>query len=203
MRWRCVGGFEFFSYVLGSLYGFGEHKPGRTDLWKEFQAVRGAQIEQQKIRDLAACLDAAMERKVSMPQPADEDIPTFVALGRRITEEDESATKKAMLGIVLGNVEEDGVSLVGVTPGGGAQAAGMAAGDKITVIAGMRLYVGGKSPPPTLKDVMHTVEPGEGVLVEYVRDGDGRASRAEVVNQAHREHVMPSRKRWSISKISA
>jgi len=32
-------GFEFFGYSLGSLYGFGAHKPGRTNLWKEFEAV--------------------------------------------------------------------------------------------------------------------------------------------------------------------
>jgi hypothetical protein len=38
--------------------------------------------------ELRPYLEAAMERKVSMPMPADEEIPTFVALGRRITEED-------------------------------------------------------------------------------------------------------------------
>ena len=29
-------GFEFFGFALGSLYGFGEHKPGRTNLWENF-----------------------------------------------------------------------------------------------------------------------------------------------------------------------
>lgn len=37
-------GFEFFGYALGSLYGFGEHKPGRTDLWKNFQKARSAKL---------------------------------------------------------------------------------------------------------------------------------------------------------------
>ena len=41
---RGLEGFEFFGYALGSLYGFGEHKPGRTDLWKEFQEVRMPQV---------------------------------------------------------------------------------------------------------------------------------------------------------------
>jgi alkanesulfonate monooxygenase SsuD/methylene tetrahydromethanopterin reductase-like flavin-dependent oxidoreductase (luciferase family) len=36
---RGLKGFEFFGYALGSLYGFGAHKPGRTDLWKEFEAI--------------------------------------------------------------------------------------------------------------------------------------------------------------------
>jgi len=160
---RGLEGFEFFGYALGSLYGFGEHKPGRTNLWEEFQRVRGAQIQQdmanvgsaltaarggigtpadlrahlkkfeacgvdqvtfiqqagmnrhadicesleifaaevmpefkereaereeRKLRELAPYIDAALERKVRMKMPADEDIPTFVALGRRITEED-------------------------------------------------------------------------------------------------------------------
>ena len=38
-------GFEFFGYALGSLYGFGEHKPGRTDLWQNFQAARSEKLE--------------------------------------------------------------------------------------------------------------------------------------------------------------
>jgi alkanesulfonate monooxygenase SsuD/methylene tetrahydromethanopterin reductase-like flavin-dependent oxidoreductase (luciferase family) len=36
---RGLKGFEFFGYALGSLYGFGAHKPGRTNLWQEFQTV--------------------------------------------------------------------------------------------------------------------------------------------------------------------
>jgi len=161
---RGLLGFEFFGYALGSLYGFGEHKPGRTDLWQEFNRVRVPQIEsevsdlnnaltaarggigtpddlrehlrkfetcgvdqvtfiqqagmnrhehicesleifaaevmgefkereaereEKKMKELAPYLDAAMARKIGMPTPADEDIPTFQALGRKITEEDE------------------------------------------------------------------------------------------------------------------
>ncbi len=36
---RGLKGFEFFGYALGSLYGFGAHKPGRTNLWQEFENV--------------------------------------------------------------------------------------------------------------------------------------------------------------------
>jgi len=159
---RGLEGFEFFSYALGSLYGFGEHKPGRTDLWGEFQSVRKPQLEQEvsdftqaltaarggigtpddlrvhlkkfescgvdqvtfiqqagmnrhehiceslelfaaevmpefrareaeresrKNEELAPYIEAALARKVGMRKPADEDIPTYMALGRRITEE--------------------------------------------------------------------------------------------------------------------
>ena len=159
---RGLEGFEFFGYALGSLYGFGEHKPGRTDLWEEFQRVRKPQLaaetgdmttaltaarggigtpadlrahlhkfeacgvdqvtfiqqagmnthahiceslelfaaevmgefkereaerEHRKQQQLAPYIEAALERKVKMKMPRDEDIPTFMALGRRITEE--------------------------------------------------------------------------------------------------------------------
>jgi len=36
-------GFEFFRYALANLYILGEHTPGRTDIWQEFQKVRSAQ----------------------------------------------------------------------------------------------------------------------------------------------------------------
>lgn len=37
---RGEDGFRFFSYGLGHHYIFGEHKPGRTDIWKNFEAVK-------------------------------------------------------------------------------------------------------------------------------------------------------------------
>jgi alkanesulfonate monooxygenase SsuD/methylene tetrahydromethanopterin reductase-like flavin-dependent oxidoreductase (luciferase family) len=159
---RGLEGFEFFGFALGSLYGFGEHKPGRTNLWEEFQRLRGpalqaematiataltaarggigtpadlrahlakfeacgvdqvtfiqqagmnqhahiceslelfaaevmpefkareAEREARKAKELAPWIEAALERKVKMQVPADAEIPTFPALGRRITEE--------------------------------------------------------------------------------------------------------------------
>jgi alkanesulfonate monooxygenase SsuD/methylene tetrahydromethanopterin reductase-like flavin-dependent oxidoreductase (luciferase family) len=37
---RGLDGFKFFGYALGHHYIFGEHKPGRTDIWKSFDAVK-------------------------------------------------------------------------------------------------------------------------------------------------------------------
>ena len=37
---RGLDGFKFFGYALGHHYIFGEQKPGRTDIWKNFQAVK-------------------------------------------------------------------------------------------------------------------------------------------------------------------
>jgi alkanesulfonate monooxygenase SsuD/methylene tetrahydromethanopterin reductase-like flavin-dependent oxidoreductase (luciferase family) len=39
-RKRGLDGFKFFGYALGHHYIFGEHKPGRTDIWKAFEAVK-------------------------------------------------------------------------------------------------------------------------------------------------------------------
>ncbi len=37
---RGTEGFRFFQFALGHFYAFGKHKPGRTDIWKRFEAVR-------------------------------------------------------------------------------------------------------------------------------------------------------------------
>ena len=41
-RRRGEDGFRFFGYGLGHHYIFGSHKPGRTDIWKRFEAARGS-----------------------------------------------------------------------------------------------------------------------------------------------------------------
>jgi alkanesulfonate monooxygenase SsuD/methylene tetrahydromethanopterin reductase-like flavin-dependent oxidoreductase (luciferase family) len=43
---RGMDGFRFFGYGLGHHYIFGEHKPGRTDIWANFEAARGALPEE-------------------------------------------------------------------------------------------------------------------------------------------------------------
>jgi alkanesulfonate monooxygenase SsuD/methylene tetrahydromethanopterin reductase-like flavin-dependent oxidoreductase (luciferase family) len=41
-RRRGVEGFKFFGYALGHHYIFGEHKPGRTDIWQRFEAAKNS-----------------------------------------------------------------------------------------------------------------------------------------------------------------
>ena len=163
-------GFEFFGYALGSLYGFGIHKPGRTNLWENFQQAQAAkqsldstdynnalsgsaggigtpddlrahlgkfaevgvdqvtfiqqagrnkhedichslelfadqvmpefkadeaEREAKKAAELAPYIEAALARKQRMATLADNDIPTFEALGRKITEES-AATEESI-----------------------------------------------------------------------------------------------------------
>ena len=55
---RGLEGFEFFSYALGFLYGFGIHKPGRTDIFKEFREVREKQLQEMPL-DMTESLTGA------------------------------------------------------------------------------------------------------------------------------------------------
>jgi alkanesulfonate monooxygenase SsuD/methylene tetrahydromethanopterin reductase-like flavin-dependent oxidoreductase (luciferase family) len=149
---RGEDGFRFFGYALAHHYIFGEHKPGRTDIWANFErsrhalppagANRGIGTPEDLRRHLAAFEDAgvdqvafiqqggrnkhehicealelfarevmpefrareearrrrkaealapyvekAMARKARMRELADDEIPTFVALGRQIAEQ--------------------------------------------------------------------------------------------------------------------
>jgi len=37
---RGTDGFRFFQFALGHFYGFGKHRPGRTNIWERYTAVR-------------------------------------------------------------------------------------------------------------------------------------------------------------------
>ncbi len=39
-RRRGAEGFQFFGYSLGHYYVYGQHKPGRTDVWQRFETAR-------------------------------------------------------------------------------------------------------------------------------------------------------------------
>ena len=151
-RRRGLDGFRFFGYGLGHHYIFGEHRPGRTNIWERYEQARDqmssrmsggigtpeqlsahlakfasqgvdqvifiqqggrnrhdhicqslelfadqvmprfhaqeAEREAAKAKQLAPYIEAALARKQWM-RPLDEDeIPTIVALGRQIAQQD-------------------------------------------------------------------------------------------------------------------
>ena len=97
-------------------------------------------------------------------------------------------SKRAMLGILLGDGPmRGGVEMVGVTPGGGAEQAGLQAGDKIVRIADIDLGEVDK-PGRELSRFMKQVTPGESVAVVYERDGE--EVDAVIVTQAQSSHIM-------------
>ena len=80
----------------------------------------------------------------------------------------------AMLGI---NIEDakgraDGVEVLGVSPGGPAEQAGLKAGDILVAMNGQLLKAAdGRSPAAQLVESMRGVEPGQTVNLDYLRNG--------------------------------
>lgn len=94
---------------------------------------------------------------------------------------------RAMLGVMLGEEDEKGpvagVKIVGVTPGGGGEQAGLQTGDVITAINGDSFSADNSARArELLLGFMKDVEVGQELKVEYLRDG--KASTVKVVPQA-------------------
>lgn len=93
--------------------------------------------------------------------------------------------RSAMLGINIGDSQsrEDGVEVMGVSPGGAAERAGLRTGDVIVAVNGKALRKSGdRSPSQELVAFMRGVHPGEVVRVEYQRAGKRQV--AEVTTAA-------------------
>jgi membrane-associated protease RseP (regulator of RpoE activity) len=91
----------------------------------------------------------------------------------------------AMLGINIGESQarEDGVEVMGVSPGGAAERAGLRTGDVIVAVNDKALAKSGeRSPSRELVAFMRGVEPGQVVKVEYLRAG--KREVAEVTTAA-------------------
>lgn len=98
--------------------------------------------------------------------------------------------KKAMLGVLVDERRSDeGVRLTGITPGGGAEAAGLRSRDVLVSVAGIRLDDpdDGRSSMTALTEVMSGVAPGEPVVVGYRRDGT--EAQVEILTRAHHKDV--------------
>ena len=97
-------------------------------------------------------------------------------------------SNKAMLGVLLdGSDASNGLEIVGVTPGGGAAAAGMQAGDRIVSINGVDVGTV-EQPRKALGTQMQKIEPGDAVAVVYMR-GDERVETS-IETQARTIHML-------------
>jgi hypothetical protein len=108
------------------------------------------------------------------------------------------APRGAMLGINIGGdqARADGVEVMGVSPSGPAQAAGLRKGDVITAIDGQALRkTDDRSASRQLVEHMRGVEPGKVVKVDYLRDGKKATASITTVAaeppmmRAMREHL--------------
>lgn len=78
---------------------------------------------------------------------------------------------RAYLGVLIGDQSEDGIVVAGVTPAGGAEAAGIESDDIIVAINGESL-TGQDQPVEILHGVLDDVSPGGEVELTVYRDGN-------------------------------
>ena len=69
-RARGADGFRFFGYALAHHYVFGEHRPGRTDIWANFQKAKAALPD-----------DAGPGRGIGTPDDLRRHLAAFEATG--------------------------------------------------------------------------------------------------------------------------
>ena len=105
---------------------------------------------------------------------------------------DEASSHKsdrAMLGVLLDECcTTDGVELSGVTPGGGADQAGLEAGDVLVQVGEEKLTGKTKTPFEKLTRFMKSVSPGDVVRVVYERDDE--KYEVAITTQAHSRQTM-------------
>jgi len=84
--------------------------------------------------------------------------------------------ERAVIGVVLGRESAEGVEIIGVSPGGPAEQAGLQTGDLLVSIGGERLDgrdIGGQERGrETLFRVLDDVEAGDTLAVSVLRDGE-------------------------------
>ena len=100
--------------------------------------------------------------------------------------------KRAVLGVLIPddveNGETRGVRLLAVTPGSGAEQAGLKAGDLVTEVNGASVARDGKqSPPKRMREALRKLKAGDQVTLTYERDG--KLSSATVTTQAPEQEL--------------
>jgi len=106
-----------------------------------------------------ADLDAAARRLAELHRQVGDTV-RFVTSGVALHD-------RAMLGVLLGQRRGQGIEIVGVTPGGGAEAAGLHSGDVLLAIDGRAI----EGSAETLIQQLAGREAGTQVDVDYERDG--------------------------------
>lgn len=94
-----------------------------------------------------------------------------------------------MLGVLLDDEgAEEGVLVAGVTPGGGAEQAGLRSGDQIVALNGVEVTSGAaKERVKAFEEVLHRASAGDAVAVTFVRDG--QRMQADVVTQPRGQYM--------------
>ncbi len=90
---------------------------------------------------------------------------------RALAPEVRLGASRAVIGVVLGNNTPEGVQIIGISPDGPAERAGLQQGDVIVSLMGEPLSKNGVDGRRVLSDAMDVVEPGDELTIVY-RRGD-------------------------------
>ena len=142
-------------------------------------ATTGAAHEEEMLAEERAKLS---EARAKMAEAARE-------LARATRDQFVARSDGPMLGVLIADQDERGVVVGGVTPDGGAEAAGIVADDIITGIDGEAL-TGMDRPIEKLRAILDGVESGDPVTLVVLRDGE--LSEVDVVTTtAYRGDLVP------------
>lgn len=102
---------------------------------------------------------AQVHRQLYRTDPASAPVPAFSA-------------NRAVIGVVLGGSDEEGVRVLALSPDGPAERAGLQPGDVIVSLMGTSLAEEGTDGRLILSEAMGAVEPGDKLDVVVQRDGE-------------------------------
>ncbi|MCY4013859.1 MAG: PDZ domain-containing protein [Gammaproteobacteria bacterium] len=133
--------------------------------------------------------DALAETRASLEDARARLAEAAREMAEATREQFAARSDRAMIGVLIADQDEQGVLVGGVTPDGGAEAAGVLADDLITGINGEPL-TGLDRPVRRLREVLDDVTAGDPVNVVILRDGE--LSDVEVVTtKAYRGDLVP------------
>jgi C-terminal processing protease CtpA/Prc len=147
---------------------------------KRERLIRDENVEVEiRMREAEAALAEAAQQVAELSR---HKLPRVATIERIIR-----SGRGPMLGITIGSDEDDqpveGVTILGVSPGGAAEEAGLRAGDVITAVNGEPLTADNDSKAnEKLLDFMQGVEEGDELDVEYLRNG--KSQTAELAPRA-------------------
>lgn len=163
--------------LAGPLYA-ADPQPDQAQLEKAEQRLKEAEAErslkeakaEKSLEEARRKLEEAAREVAELSMEASGDM--------EIIRHMRSNGRRAMLGINIGPGEGaagKGVKVVGVTPGGPADQAGLMAGDVITSVGGTSLAAdSAEESNRLLVKFMRKAEPGEDIKLVYERDGKSR-----------------------------
>lgn len=133
--------------------------------------------------------DALAETRASLEDARARLAEAAREMAEATREQFAARTDRAMIGVLIADQDEQGVLVGGVTPDGGAEAAGVLADDVITGINGEPL-TGLDRPGQRLREILADVTSGDPVDLVILRDGE--LSEVEVVTtNAYRADLVP------------